>query len=150
MNELALALSRIGVNTSGNRPLNFSNAASGTPMFGAPLQQSIASPQMMDTATKNITDLNISNGNNFGFNIPSLQLGLQGLSALSGLYFGNKALGMAEDQFAFQKEMANKNLNNSVTAYNTGLEDRLRSRAEFAGDNSGSWQSDFERLKATK
>lgn len=150
MNELALALSQIGIPTSGNRSLNFSNAASGTPMFGAPLQQSIASPQMMDSATKNITDLSISNGNNFGFNIPSLQLGLQGLSALSGLYFGNKALGMAEDQFTFQKDMANKNLNNSVTAYNTGLEDRLRSRAEFAGDNSGSWQSDFERLKATK
>lgn len=97
------------------------------------------------TATPN---LNQSNG--FGFNMPTLQLGLQGLNAISGLYFGSKALGMAKDQFNFSKQMAQKNFRNQVNAYNTGLEDRLRTREQFnTGASGDAWKSDFERLKAT-
>lgn len=97
------------------------------------------------TATPN---LNQSNG--FGFNMPTLQLGLQGLNAISGLYFGSKAMGMAKDQFNFSKQMAQTNLKNQVTAYNTGLEDRLRTREQFnTGASGDAWKSDFERLKAT-
>ena len=97
------------------------------------------------TATPN---LNQSNG--FGFNMPTLQLGLQGLNAISGLYFGSKAMGMAKDQFNFSKQMAQKNFRNQVNAYNTGLEDRLRTREQFnTGASGDAWKSDFERLKAT-
>lgn len=97
------------------------------------------------TATPN---LNQSNG--FGFNMPTLQLGLQGLNAITGLYFGSKALGMAKDQFNFSKQMAQTNLKNQVNAYNTGLEDRLRTREQFnTGASGDAWKSDFERLKAT-
>ena len=97
------------------------------------------------TATPN---LNQSNG--FGFHLPTLQLGLQGLNAISGLYFGSKAMGMAKDQFNFSKQMAQTNLKNQVNAYNTGLEDRLRTREQFnTGASGDAWKSDFERLKAT-
>ena len=97
------------------------------------------------TATPN---LNQSNG--FGFNMPTLQLGLQGLDAISGLYFGSKAMGMAKDQFNFSKQMAQTNLKNQVNAYNTGLEDRLRTREQFnTGASGDAWKSDFDRLKAT-
>ena len=94
--------------------------------------------------------LNLNQSNGFGFNMPTLQLGLQGLNAISGLYFGSKAMGMAKDQFDFSKQMAQTNLKNQVNAYNTGLEDRLRTREQFnTGASSDAWKSDFDRLKAT-
>ena len=95
-------------------------------------------------------NLNLTQGNGFGFNMPTLQLGLQGLNAISGLYFGSKAMGMAKDQFNFSKQMAQTNLRNQVNAYNTSLEDRLRTREQFnTGASGDAWKSDFDRLKAT-
>lgn len=94
--------------------------------------------------------VNLNQSNGFGFNMPTLQLGLQGLNAISGLYFGSKALGMAKDQFNFSKQMAQTNLKNQVNAYNTSLEDRLRTREQFnTGASGDAWKSDFDRLKAT-
>ena len=94
--------------------------------------------------------MNLNQSNGFGFNMPTLQLGLQGLNAISGLYFGSKAMGMAKDQFNFSKQMAQTNLKNQVNAYNTGLEDRLRTREQFnTGASGDAWKSDFDRLKAT-
>ena len=94
--------------------------------------------------------LNLNQSNGFGFNMPTLQLGLQGLNAISGLYFGSKAMGMAKDQFNFSKQMAQTNLRNQVNAYNTSLEDRLRTREQFnTGASGDAWKSDFDRLKAT-
>lgn len=92
----------------------------------------------------------LNQGNGFGFNMPTLQLGLQGLMGLGNLYFGSKALGMAKDQFNFSKQMAQTNLRNQVNSYNTSLEDRLRTREQFnTGASGDAWKSDFERLKAT-
>ena len=95
-------------------------------------------------------NLNLNQSNGFGLDMPTLQLGLQGLNAISGLYFGSKAMGMAKDQFNFSKQMAQTNLKNQVNAYNTGLEDRLRTREQFnTGASGDAWKSDFDRLKAT-
>lgn len=95
-------------------------------------------------------NLNLNQSNGFGFNMPTLQLGLQGLSAIGNLYLGSQALGVAKDQFNFSKQMAQTNLKNQVNAYNTGLEDRLRTREQFnTGASGDAWKSDFERLKAT-
>lgn len=94
--------------------------------------------------------LNLNQGNGFGFNMPTMQLGLQGLASIGNLYLGSKALGMAKDQFDFSKQMAQTNLKNQVTSYNTGLEDRLRTREQFnTGASGDAWKSDFERLKTT-
>lgn len=94
--------------------------------------------------------LNLNQSNGFGFNMPTMQMGLQGLAAIGNLYLGSKAMGMAKDQFNFSKQMAQTNLKNQVNAYNTGLEDRLRTREQFnTGASGDAWKSDFERLKAT-
>lgn len=95
-------------------------------------------------------NLNLNQSNGFGFNMPTLQLGLQGLAAIGNLYLGSKAMGLAKNQFDFSKQMAQTNLKNQVNAYNTGLEDRLRTREQFnTGASGDAWKSDFERLKAT-
>lgn len=147
-------------------PFNFSNASlSGTqPITANPnsyfnmptvsLQDvpsaTVITPQMHNQAQQNLSNIQLNQGNGFGFNMPTLQLGLQGLNAISGLYFGSKAMGMAKDQFNFSKQMAQTNLRNQVKSYNTGLEDRLRTREQFnTGASGDAWKSDFERLKAT-
>ena len=147
-------------------PFNFSNASlSGTqPITANPnsyfnmptvsLQDvpsaTVITPQMHNQAQQNLSNIQLNQGNGFGFNMPTLQLGLQGLNAISGLYFGSKAMGMAKDQFNFSKQMAQTNLRNQVNSYNTGLEDRLRTREQFnTGASGDAWKSDFERLKAT-
>jgi hypothetical protein len=68
-----------------------------------------------------------------GMNIPTLQLGFQGLSSLANLYSGIQALGLAKDQFNFQKNLANTNLANSVQSYNTALTDKATARAVTEG-----------------
>lgn len=95
-------------------------------------------------------NLNLNQSNGFGFNMPTLQLGLQGLAAIGNLYLGSQAMGLAKNQFDFSKQMAQTNLKNQVNAYNTSLEDRLRTREQFnTGASGDAWKSDFERLKAT-
>ena len=60
-------------------------------------------------------------------------LALQGLNTLGSLWTGFKSLGLANKQFAFQKEFANANLANQIKSYNTALADRSRSRAAMEG-----------------
>jgi hypothetical protein len=71
-----------------------------------------------------------------GANLPTLQLGLGGLSTLANLVSGIKAFGLAQDQFNFQKNLANKNLTNSVASYNTALTDRATARAVTEGQTA--------------
>lgn len=73
------------------------------------------------------------------FNSDNAQLalgGLQGLSALLGAFGGmnqnkmlKKQLGLARDQFNFQKDITNRNYANQLQAFNTALEDRINARA---------------------
>jgi hypothetical protein len=53
---------------------------------------------------------------------------MNGIAALGGAYMGYKQLGMAKDQFNFQKKAFQTNLRNSIQSYNTALEDRIRGR----------------------
>lgn len=87
---------------------------------------------------------------NIGWNTPTLSLALNGLSGLAGLIGANKQLGLARDQFNFNKKFAETNLANQTNAYNTKLEYRLRNRAQMQNDTSDNWKKDFERLKAIK
>lgn len=80
----------------------------------------------------------------------SLGLGLQGLSSLSNLIQGNKALDLSRDQFNFQKSFANTNLNNSIKSYNTALEDRLNARAAVEGRSAASAAEQIERNRLTR
>lgn len=64
-----------------------------------------------------------------------VDFGLQGLQALTGIVNANKANKLAGKQFEFQKEMANANLNNSISSFNTRLADRARSRGHVEGQS---------------
>lgn len=76
-----------------------------------------------------------------GMNIPTLQLGFQGLSSLANLYGGIKALGLATDQYNLQKQVAGANLANSTQAYNTNLTDKATARGVTEGQTPGQVQS---------
>lgn len=69
----------------------------------------------------------LSNGNNLGTVV-------QGIGALTNAYLGFRQLSMAKDQLNFQKSSWAKNFANSVSTYNTSLEDRIRGRtSDYAG-----------------
>lgn len=57
----------------------------------------------------------------------------QGIGSIGSIYAAMQGLGLAKDQFAFQKEAYKTNLNNSRMAYNTALEDRTANRLSFQG-----------------
>lgn len=67
-------------------------------------------------------------GSDLGWNMGTLQTGLQGLSTIGnlwGAYQGNK---LARKQLALATDAYNTNLTNSIKSYNTQLEDRIRGR----------------------
>lgn len=71
----------------------------------------------------------------WGFNIPTMKLGIEGLSALGGLYTAFKANGLAEDRFDFAKDVTNTNLRNQIASYNTSVRDRARARGVAEGQS---------------
>lgn len=88
--------------------------------------------------------LNAFNQNSqFGFNMPTLQLGLQGLSALAGIWAANKQLKQARDQFNYMKGVTDANLNNSIKSYNTALADRINTRAKQNGNMTQADVADY-------
>lgn len=75
-------------------------------------------------------------GSGFGFNMPTFQLGLQGLGMGLNFYNAMQANKLAKQQFNFQKDFAMKNLANQTKTYNTALEDRGRARAAMEGQSA--------------
>lgn len=74
-----------------------------------------------------------TSGSGLGLNVGTGQLALQGLGSLAGIWSSMNQNKLAKDQFNFQKDFANTNLNNSIKSYNTSLEDRLNSRGAVEG-----------------
>lgn len=72
-------------------------------------------------------------GSGFGFNLNTFDSILGGLQTGFGIYNALSAQKQAKKEFAFGKEIANANLNNSIQSYNTSLEDRIRSRVAMEG-----------------
>ena len=58
---------------------------------------------------------------------------LQGLSGLAGAYSAYKGLGLAKDQFAFEKGLANRNLANQAKIINTGYDNAAQVAAGMIG-----------------
>lgn len=71
-----------------------------------------------------------------GMNIPTLQLGMQGLGALGSLWGSFQSTKLAKDAFNFQKSLAERNYNNSIKSYNTALTDRATARGMVQGDSA--------------
>ena len=76
----------------------------------------------------------------FGMNIPSFQLGMQGLGTLGNLWGSFQSQKLARDSFNFQKSMAEKNYANQIKSYNTALTDRATTRGFVQGDSTETTQ----------
>ena len=76
----------------------------------------------------------------FGMNIPTAQLGLNGLGTLGELWGSFQSNKLARDSLNFQKDFAQKNLANSIKSYNTALTDRATSRGFVQGDSKDTTQ----------
>lgn len=83
----------------------------------------------------------------FGFNMPTLTLGIQGLSALGNLWSGYQASKMAQRQYNLAKEAYQTNLANSIKSYNTALTDRIRTRAAMETGDKNAYDSYLEENK---
>lgn len=80
-------------------------------------------------------------GFQLGWNAPTLQMGMQGLSTIGNIWGAWQANKLAKDQLNFTKKIATANLNNQIASYNTALEDRARSRAAIEGQSSAEAQA---------
>lgn len=88
------------------------------------------------------------NPGQIGFNIPTLNMGLSGLSTIAGLIGGFQSMNLAKKQFNFTKGVTETNLTNSVNAYNTALDDKIRSRAIMEGQTEAQASAYFDKHKA--
>lgn len=83
----------------------------------------------------NVTEPTTSQG--FGWNNDTFQgIGtiMQGIGSLGSLYTGLQQLSLARDSYNLQKDAYNTNLANSVSEYNTNLEDKIRGRtSDYSG-----------------
>ena len=74
-------------------------------------------------------DMNTGSNTDFDlFSADGLFKGLSGLSSLLGAYSGYKGLGLAEDQFDFNKDAFGVNLANQAKLTNADLQTRQQSR----------------------
>lgn len=85
-----------------------------------------------------------------GSNIGTGQLALSGLGALAGLFNAGQQNKLANEQFKFQKDVTNTNLNNQVQSYNTALTDRLTSRGVAQGQSAADVQAQIDRNRLTR
>lgn len=88
------------------------------------------------------------------WNLQNIGAGIQGLgslaSAFGNLYMGNKALKFAKDQFNFQKDLANTNLNNSIKSYNTKLGDIANTRSVMETGSTGKYDNWYNDNKLSR
>ena len=68
-----------------------------------------------------------------GMNMGTAQLALGGLNSIGNLWGAFQAQSLAKKQFGLQKDTLNTNLGNQIKAYNTGIDDKIRSRAVVEG-----------------
>ena len=97
----------------------------------------------------NLNQLGTGNGGaqgfQFGMNMPTMEMGLQGLNSLGNLWGAWQSNKLAKDQLDFTKRFATANLANQTQAYNTALEDRARARAAVEGQNAQQQQDYVDR-----
>ena len=120
--------------------MSFSSPMDNVPAYAQPgygqelTQQRAGLANYMRGQTGGYTPLEI------GYNIPTLQLGMQGLGTLGNLWGSFQSQKLARDSFDFQKGMAEKNYANQIKSYNTALTDRSTSRGFVQGDSADTTQ----------
>ena len=80
-------------------------------------------------------------GTSLGFNMPTANLALSGLSTIGNLWAAFQAQKLARQQFKYTKNVTDTNLANQIKSYNTTLADRSYSRAKVEGRDNTSAQS---------
>ena len=85
-----------------------------------------------------------------GANIPTFQLGLSGLTALSNLWGAFQSNKLANNQFDYTKQITNTNLANQIKSYNTSLSDKATARASMEGWSPDQTQSYIDKNKLSK
>lgn len=81
----------------------------------------------------NVPSAGMGDGSGFGLNLPTAQLGIQGIASLAGILGGFKQLSLANKQFKYTKKVTDTNLNNQTKTYNTALTDKINARASVTG-----------------
>lgn len=71
-----------------------------------------------------------------GLNLDGIGSIMNGIGSAVSIYTALSNLGLAKDQFKFQKDAYNTNLKNQTQSYNTSLEDRTRARYHTQGGTS--------------
>lgn len=89
-------------------------------------------------------------GTGLGMNVGTGQLALSGLGALAGIWGASQQNKLAKEQFSFQKDLANTNLNNQMKSYNTALEDRMTARGAMEGRDAAYTASEIDRRKLSR
>lgn len=92
-------------------------------------------------------------GGALGTGMNGFQLGnlaLSGIGTIGGLIGSLGSLSLAKKQFNLQKSFGETNLNNQITAYNTALDDKARSRAVVEGQSDAERDAYIEANKATR
>ena len=82
-----------------------------------------------------------------GYNIPTAQLGLSGLSAIGNLWGAYQANKQASSQFDYTKKITDTNLANQTKTYNTALSDKATSRGSMEGWTDAQTQSYIDKNK---
>lgn len=112
--------------------------------------QLAALPESMVGNLGNTTGGFFGNGTGLGFNMPTLNMGLGALQSIGNLAMGFKSYNLMKDQNKMAKEAYNTNINNSIKANNSALEDRLRTRAQMNGQSEEEWKKEYEERKFTR
>ena len=74
----------------------------------------------------------------FGWNMPSYELGIKSLMSIGNLWAAFKGLNQAKREYEFNKKITEKNLANSTQSYNTAITDRIKARQSASGNMSDS------------
>ena len=90
------------------------------------------------------TDINTNTGTSMFEGVDMAGLGglAQGVGALGSAYVGYKGLGLAEDQFGFEKALANRNLENQGITINNAYRNANEVGLALAGDTMTQAQRD--------
>lgn len=75
---------------------------------------------------------------------------LGGMETIGNIWGGINSALLAKDQFKFQKEFANTNLNNSIKDYNSSLAGRMQARAAMETGDSNAYASQIADRQLTR
>ena len=121
---------------SNSPAMSFGPEPMNIPTWDVPSLESSAAPVAGSVAPVNAAYQPLQ----FGMNMPTFQLGLQGLGTLGSLWGTFQSNKLARDSFNFQKGFAERNLANQIKSYNTALTDRATTRGFVQGDSKDKTQ----------